>query len=115
MQSQPPAPQEHQSAGNAGKLALLSRALRHESPGVRHAALGELLSFMRRCKGFLRSLVAAAGANAAGAAAGGGGGGGGGGGDDAAAPGLLPDLMGALLACCDNAARSHLGISMRER
>jgi len=110
--------QEHQSSGPAGKLALLTRALRHESPGVRHAALGELRSFMQRCKGFVRSLVAAAGgggSKSSSSAAGTAGHNAPTGGDETPGPALLPDLMGALLACCDNAARSHLGLSMRQR
>jgi hypothetical protein len=106
--------QEHQSSGPAGKLALLTRALRHESPGVRHAALGELRAFMQRSRGFIHRLVAGAAAEAGGGARGGGGGPGAGGGGEEV-EGLLPELMSALLACCDSAARSHLGLSMRQR
>ncbi|KIY93597.1 hypothetical protein MNEG_14365 [Monoraphidium neglectum] len=107
--------QEHQSSGPAGKLALLVRALRHESPGVRHAALGELRAFMTRCRRFVRGLAASAGAAGGGPGKGSGGGAGGGGGEAGAGPALLADLMAALLSSCDNAARSHLGLSMRQR
>lgn len=120
------APQEHQSSGPAGKLALLVRALRHESPGVRHAALGALRSFMLRSKRFVRALAASAapgarpvvGARGAaaggGSAAGGNGGAAGGGEEDGGGPELLGDLMGALMACCDNVPPG-LAVQMRQR
>jgi hypothetical protein len=75
---------------------------------------------MRSCKGFVRSLVASAGSGGGGAAGGTavaqrGGGGSSGTDDGSGAAALLPDLMSALLSACDNAARSHVGLSMRQR
>lgn len=117
-------------AGPHQQLRLLINSLGHESSSVRHAALGELRTFLHAHRAFLTGLLtdlavagpAAGGSNAASSSSKAGGGvatsaagSGGGKADPAESQELLADLMGALLRCCDNAIRTPRGIAMKQR
>eukprot|EP00775_Hariotina_reticulata_P013107 gene13107-13235_t len=120
--------QEQHLAGPLQQLQLLMQSLRHESLAVRHAGLGELRSFLSKCKNFmsdtLASLMSCAGpaalpgttitAPAAGS---------GSAGPTAAATKLtsaqsrevVSELLAALLASCDNLPRSAQAEAMKQR
>ncbi|KAL6746419.1 hypothetical protein V8C86DRAFT_3034694, partial [Haematococcus lacustris] len=115
-----------QGSGQQGKhLKLLISALEHESLAVRHSGLGELRGFLTKQRKWVGNLLSAAlgmdtaawnGPGAEGGVAGASRGPGSGASrvrPDAAE--LLGSLMASLLRCCENAMRTHLGMSLRDR